>query len=779
MKQRLSFLIVSFLIGNTILGQEYMQNIKGRVIDADTHQPLPGVNVVLLETSPPVGTVTDMDGNYELHNVPLGRQSLQFSFMGFEPAIFSELEIRSGRVFVLNVTLKESFQQLNEVTITPQFRKDKAQNSMATLSARSFSVEEASRYAGGWNDPSRLAGSFAGVSMAEGVNDNAIVIRGNAPKGILWRLEDVEIPAPNHLNGVNNGGGIETVFSVNMLDNSDFYTGAFPAEYANAMSGVFDMKFRNGSNERLQSTLQVGSQGIDISAEGPFKANGEATFLFNYRYSTMGLVGELLDGNFGLPTYQDLSYKIHLPTQKSGDFSIWGIAGLSSVSFDPDDDMSTWTNTFDNSQYSTGSDIVATGISHQINAGEKTYVKSSVSMSYDQFTMKSNQWQRDGSIIPLADHNEENTRLILSSYINHKFGNRHTNRTGVRYIKTHYSILVNGNPNATDGSGLIQVANQNGNSNQMQFFTQSKWRVASTFDVVAGLTASHVDTNNEFIPEPRVSAIWRFRPQHSISLAYGKHSRPEPLRFYEAQNGQNQLLNPDLKITKSNHFVLGYDYRINSNMKLKIEGYYQQIYDVPVIAGTSYSLLNYQWDDYFEEALVNDGTGSNIGVDLTVERYMKQGYYYMMTASFFDSKYKGGDGKERNTSYNRNFVINVLGGKEWTVRTNNTLAINGKVAFMGGNSFTPPNQQASQENEMVILDESRAYEWQEDSKLFIDLGFSYKINRKKTAQVLTLQAKNLLAQKEMFGWAYDFKQEKVVEHGLAMVYPYFTYRIEL
>nr|WP_321406271.1 TonB-dependent receptor [uncultured Carboxylicivirga sp.] len=778
MKKILLLVAAIILLMEVSIGQSLSQTIKGRVLDADTHQPLPGVNVILSDSNPPIGTITDTEGNYELTNIPIGRQSLQFSFMGYEPAKFSELEIGSGRVFILNVKMKESFQQLNEITIKPEFRKDKAQNNMATLSARSFSVEEATRYAGGWNDPSRLAGSFAGVTMAEGVNDNAIVIRGNAPKGILWRLEDVEIPAPNHLNGVNNGGGIETVFSVNMLDNSDFYTGAFPAEYSNAMSGIFDMKFRNGSNEKLQSTFQVGSQGIDISVEGPFKKNGDATFLFNYRYSTMGLIGEFLDGNFGLPTYQDLSFKVHLPTQHAGEFSIWGIGGISSVSFDPDDDMSSWTNTFDNNQYSTGSDIAASGFSHLINTGSKTFIKSTVAVSYDQFRMESNQWQRDGNIVPLADHNEDNTRLLLSSYINHKFGNRHTNRTGIRYNQTHYSILVNGNPDPMDGSTLIRIADQSGNIGQTQIFTQSKWRITSTLDFIGGITASHFDINNELIVEPRISTIWRYLPQHSISLAYGKHSRPEPLRFYEAQSSSGEALNTDLKVTKANHFVLGYDFRINSNLKLKIEGYYQQLYDVPVIDGSSYSILNYKWDDYFEDALVNKGSGSNTGIDITLERFMKQGTYYMMTASFFDSKYVGGDKIERSTSFNRNYVINFLGGKEWKVGLNNSFGLNTKIAFMGGNRFTPADQEASRQNEMVILEESRAFEWQEDPKLFIDLSLNYKINGKKKAQVLMIQAKNLLAQKEMFGWAYDFEKQKVIEHGMAMVYPYFTYRIE-
>ncbi len=766
-------------VAQVIMAQQApVQNIKGRVIDMDTHQSIPGVNVYIMGSNPPIGTTTDMDGYYVLEGVVVGRYSIQFSFMGYDAAMFNEIVVGAGKELELNVELKESFQQLDEVVVKPGFRKDKAQNDMATLSARSFSVEEAMRYAGGWNDPSRLAGSFAGVSMAEGVNDNAIVIRGNAPKGIEWRLEGIEIPAPNHLNGVNNGGGIETVFSVNMLANSDFFTGAFPAEYGNAMSGAFDMKFRNGNSNKRESTFQVGSQGIDISSEGPLKKGSNASYLFNYRYSTMGLIGQLMDGNFGMPEYQDLSYKFYLPTQKAGTFSIWGIGGLSSVAFDPDEDPDEWTNSFDNNKYKTGSDIAATGITHQINVGRKSYLKTSVAFTYDQFEMVSDQIQRDNSVIPLANHQEENKNINLHSYLNHKFGNKHTNKTGVKLNARHYNLDIKGNPNPGEDEELIAIANQSGSANQYQFYSQSKFRLAPTFDINAGINVSYLQMNEEVVPEPRLGLSWRFLPKHSFNVAYGKHSRVEPIRFYQAMDEQNNWLNPDLEVTKAHHYVFAYDYRINENMKLKIEPYYQSLYDVPVVDGSSISLINYTWDMYFEDALNNSGTGTNVGVDITLERYMKNGLYYMFTGSVFDSKYVGGDGVERNTSYNRNYVLNLLGGKEWTVRDKNTFGINTKISFMGGNRFTPADQEASKENEMVVLDESRAYEWQENDKLFVDLAFNYRINKAKSAHILSLQVKNALMQSEMFGWAYDFEQEKVVEHGLTMMYPYFTYRIE-
>ena len=758
--------------------QEPTQNIKGRVVDSDTHLPLPGVNVIIPGSDPLIGTTTNAEGYYILQNVPVGRYSLQFSFVGYEPALFREINVGSAKEVVINVALKEKFRQLNEVVVKPTFRKDKPLNSMATVSARSFSIEEASRYAGGWNDPSRLAGLFAGVTMAEGINDNAIVIRGNAPKGILWRVEGVEIPAPNHLNGVNNGGGIETVFSANILDNSDFLTGAFPAEYGNALSGAFDINFRNGNNTRRESSFQIGSQGIDISSEGPLNSRHNSSYLFNYRYSTMGLVGHLIANDFGLPAYQDLNFKFFMPTPKTGTFSIWGIGGLSQVSFDPKDDPNEWTNTFDNNQYDTGSDIGAVGVSHQITLKHTGYLKSSMAASYDRFKMESVQMQRDGTTIPLADHRESNTRLIFNTSLNSRISKHLTGKAGLNITSLQYNLNIKGNTDPETENTLKLISNQSGQTTYARAFTQMKWRVTPNLTFNSGISLSYFDLNHEWIPEPRVALSWKLSPKISLQMAYGKHSRLEPLRFYETQNNRGEALNPDLEVTKAEHYVFSLDYLIQDNLKLKIEPYYQSLFDVPVIDGTSESLINYTWDMYFQDPLVNTGTGTNQGVDITLERYLKNGYYYMFTGTLFDSRYKGGDGIERNTSFNRRFVFNLLGGYEWSIRKNNILGINGKISWMGGNRFTPPDQESSRLHEMVILDESKAFEWQESNKIFVDIAFSYRINRKRKAHIFSLQCKNALMQSEMFGWAYDFEKQKVVEHGITMIYPYFTYRVE-
>lgn len=250
------------------------------------------------DTEPLRGTTADIHGNFRFEAVSVGRRNFKVIHLGYQPLTISEVMVGSGKEIVLNIKLEESPLVLNEVIVRPNSTKDRPVNKMAIVSARTFSVEETSRYAGGMDDPARLASAFAGVSTTQ-TTSNAIIIRGNSPRGVLWRFEGVDIPAAFHFPNVDFiGGGGFTVLSNQMLRNSDFFTGAFPAEYGNALSGVFDIRMRTGNSEKREYTAQINMLGSDVSAEGPFKKGCSSTYLFNYRYSTLGLVGSVLTNEY-------------------------------------------------------------------------------------------------------------------------------------------------------------------------------------------------------------------------------------------------------------------------------------------------------------------------------------------------------------------------------------------------------------------------------------------------------------------------------------------------
>ena len=314
--------LITTLLCISILGfaQTLTQTIKGQVTDEQSRTPLIGVTVVVAGTNPPLGGITDADGYFRIDNVPIGRQSLNVSMIGYESAVLSELLVGSGKELVLNIPLTESLIQMEEVVITADSEeKGQPRNELATISAISLSVEQTSRFAATFDDPARAALTYAGVQTGGDDLLNEIVIRGNSPKGILWRMEGVEIPNPNHFTSIGSSAGGISMLSSNVLANSDFFTGAFPAQYGNATSGIFDLSLRKGNFDEYEHAFQAGLLGITASSEGPLSKNGRGSYLANYRYSTLAMLTGLgLDilGEREEIVFQDLSYKVHLPTKK-------------------------------------------------------------------------------------------------------------------------------------------------------------------------------------------------------------------------------------------------------------------------------------------------------------------------------------------------------------------------------------------------------------------------------------------------------------------------------
>ena len=324
MKSLFKFLLI-FFTGLSLQAQEITQTIRGTVTDAATQQPIPGAAVILFGSNPIKGFMTDIDGNFRLENVSVGRPIVQISMVGYAPLKLSNLVLTSSKELILNISLEATFIQGNTVEIVAKIDKDKPLNELSSVSTRTFSVDEAQRYAGSFGDPARLSTSFAGV-VAGNDQRNDIVVRGNSPLGVLWRLEGIDIPSPSHYSGSGTSGGAVSILNTNVLSNSDFSTGAFAAEYGNATSAAFDVKMRKGNNERHEFTGQVGFNGFEAGAEGPLSSNKKSSYLINYRYSTLGALNavglEFVEG--GVPQYQDLSFKLDFQ-HKNGKTSLFGI----------------------------------------------------------------------------------------------------------------------------------------------------------------------------------------------------------------------------------------------------------------------------------------------------------------------------------------------------------------------------------------------------------------------------------------------------------------------
>ncbi len=768
------------LISLNLSAQDLTQTIKGKIVDIDLQIPLPGATVVIIGSDPLIGVTTDMDGYFRLENVPLGRYNIQISYIGYELAVISELEVGSGKEVVLNIGLKESSVNLDEVVIKANQDKKEPLNSMAIISGRQINMEEARRFAGGFDDPAHLASSYAGV--AENMNSNGIVIRGNAPKGLLWRMEGLEISNPSHFaNMTSFGGGGITALSSQMLASSDFYTSAFPAEYGNALSGVFDIKLRSGNRDKREHAAQVGIMGIDVSSEGPYKKGKGSAYLFNYRYSLFALLEPIMPENAGLIKYQDFNFKTDLPTKNAGMFSIWGIASTDYSGARVTKDMKDWEYELDQVEGDARTYMGALGVTHKLIIGKRSLLNSSVALSGNGLTWDFQKMDNQKQLHPYQNIENYSWKYSLSSYLNHKFSPKHTNRTGVTVHLINYDMLIQEAPVFTQD--LVSVVDDKGSSELIQAFSQSRFDLSEKVTINAGIHVQYFTLNDHYSIEPRLGLRWNFKSSHTLSFGYGDHSRLEMLFLYLGQqpslNGYVQP-NRDLDFTKSHHFVAGYDLTINENLNFRAEAFYQRLYSVPVKPGTSYSMMNVDQNWFISDSLTNDGTGENYGLDLTLERYMNKGYYYMVTASVFQAKYTGGDNIYRSSRYDKGYVINLLGGKEWKVgrgNKNNTIGVNGKFSILGGDRISPVDEEATYLAKEVIYDESRAFEDSKPNVYYLHFSLNYRKNKKKHASIWSFQILNALGSPEFFGYKYNYKYDRIDKDQQTIIMPNISYKI--
>ena len=782
MKMITPFLMVSLLAFHSFMleAQTPTQTVRGKVTDTDSKTGLPGANIILLNSVPLTGTTTDADGNFVLEKVTVGRHSFQVSYIGYKSSIRPEIMVSSGKEVFLSFSLEEEVLSAREVEIKASIDKDKPINSMAMISARSFSVEESRRYAGSADDPMRAVSNFAGVAASADVNSNQIVIRGNSPKGVLWRMDGVDIPNPNHYAYVGTSGGGLTMFSSQVLNNSDFYTAAFPAEYGNALSGVFDMRYRNGNSSKHEFAIQVGIQGLDVSAEGPISRNQQSSYLFNYRYSILGFL-QYIDPAMKnkIPSYQDLSFKINLPAKKAGTFALIGIGGISRSKFLPEEDSTTWVTLEDRTQSLLNNNMGALALTHQLAISRRCYLRSYLSGTYNSISFQNSYLTSGYAIQPQQDVEQDNYRFSASTLLNLKIGQRHTNRTGATFTRLFYnSDLQAINP----FTGLYgQVYKGKANTDLIQAFSESKVDLSSKISLNAGLHFQYFLLNRHYAIEPRLAIQWQLSPRQSVGLGYGKHSQTEDIGVYLT----DVVITPEMKVqpnrqldfSRSHHFVLSYNFLIRPELRFKAEAYFQYLFEIPVMPESYYSLINSS-GGFYNDTLVNGGTGHNLGLDLTFEKFLTHQFYYLVTVSLFDSKYKGGDGIERNTKFNANFVVNLTGGKEWTIRGKNILGLNLKTSVTGGEWYVPVDQGASINQHREVLDEQGAYTKQLPAFCYVDLTLTYRTNHRKFSGIWAIQVKNLLNQKPVTGYIYnDFNQsvEPIVSMGIL---PFISYKIE-
>ena len=777
--------LVNLAFSIPTFAQTITQTIRGNVVDKISQSPLPGVIITLLNSSPIKGCSTDSEGNFKLNEVAIGKQSLRVSFLGYKELVLQNLVVNSGKELVITVQLEEDSKAIQEFVVSEKVEKNKALNPMSTVSTRTFSVEETQKFAAAVNDPARMATSFAGVTQGPDGN-NHISIRGNSPNGLLWRMEGVEIPNPNHFSSVGTSGGGISILSAQLLGNSDFSTGAFAAEYGNALSGVFDLKLRKGNNEKREYTFQLGLLGVDAASEGPIKAGYEGSYLVNYRYSTLNLLSKIgVPIDDGSTNFQDLSFNVSLPTKKVGNFSVFGFGGLSYQRTNAKKDTAKWSeDSF--TQYNSNfySNTGAVGITHTKLYNNQSYLKTILAFSGSQNASKYDKLQED--FVNLTTEQEEKyfqNKITLSSSYTKKISAKSNVRTGIIANQLAYNLELK---DKKDTSELITRIHVKGATQTFQAFFQWNYKLSNQLTTNLGLHYNQLLLNNSNSIEPRASLKYDVNANQNITLGYGLHSQLQPIGVYfaQSQSEDGRILTPNknLALSKAHHIVMGYDVNINSFSHIKAEIYYQHLFSLPISKDTSstYSIVN-STDGYTADELVNNGLGKNYGLELTYERFLHKNLYYLLSASLYDSKYKAADGVWYDTRFNTNYTFSFTGGKEWTLsekRKSRVIGFNLKALYVGGFRYTPIDLNASVSKGETVVDDNQTFKEKNPDYYRLDIRVSVKRNYKKLTSTVALDIQNTTNRRNVGGQYFNSKTGEINYWYQTPLIPILSYRLE-
>jgi CarboxypepD_reg-like domain len=746
------------VISSMVMAQN--QSIRGKIKDLDSGYPLVGVNVIVLDTDPIQGATTDIDGNYVITNVSVGRISLKFSFIGYKEIVLYDQLLERGKELFLNVTLEEEVTSMNEVVVTVDRGPTILNNDAAVVATRAFDVQETRRYAGSRNDIARMASNYAGVANADDAR-NDIVVRGNSPSSLLWRLEGIDIPSPNHFNAFGTSGGPVGILNNNNLANSDFFTSAFPADYGNSVSGVFDLQLRKGNGFKGEYMGQIGFNGFELGAEGPLSKKSRASYMANYRYSTLG-VFKALGVDFGtgtaVPEYQDLTFAIDLPSNKIGSIKIFGMGGVSNIRFESATDNDEQGSLYTTADLTNDARVGVIGVRHQYYFNPKTNISTTIAASQQYTGVIIDSVQNNPTSARQNDIISDNTlnKYSLHTSLSSKLSAQHKLTTGIMLDNMHGNFQDSLLTSSGDWFKFSDVQNS---SWLTQVYSIYQWKITGQLKLVAGLHYTMLSLNNSSALEPRLGLTFTRSNVGTFGIGYGLHSSMQPMNVYGARFQSDPTeTNSNLGFTRSHHFSGEYNKSLTRSLSLKIAGYYQYIFDAPVESTpSSYSMLNFgtSFVNEIRPNLVNSGIGKNYGVEVTLEKYFSKSYYFLFTTSLFQSQYQGSDQVWRNTAFNNKYIVNVLGGKEFKIGKSGVMSVDIKLTSSGGRYTTPIDLDASRQEGKAIYLDAQAFTKRYNNYFRTDFKIGYRLDMKRISQEWVLDVQNIFNNENIYEEFYN------------------------
>jgi hypothetical protein len=771
---RVALLIVGVLIGiGHAYAQDFLQHVKGKVVDAASGVPVSELNVKL-EGDETFAGQTDANGIFDIQ-VLVGRYKISFSHTGYETRVM-ELLVIAGKESVINLNLRSSVRELQAVEITS------ASSDVETPGQRSLTIEKTLRIPANFFDPVRVATAYPGV-VAANDQGNSIIVRGNSPNGLLWRLNGLNIVNPNHLSNAGtfsdkpmaNGGGTN-ILSAQMLGKTDFYTGAIPVSQGNTLSGVIDMELRDGNKTKKEYTAQASLIGLDIAAEGPLGKNQQTSFLANYRYSTVGLLSQMgIDFGGESIAFQDLSFHLNTVGKNGGELSFFGFGGMSKNEFDSPA-VAEWEEDKDRFNIDYESATYAVGLNYKQSLGKgKLFVAFGYSSS-DQQRNSSPSMENDPTVAFWMYNDYQLINSAFSSQVKYEMPFSKSLSWEIGVMTDYLSNEITSKEEYGCLSCSFRTTRDLDEKTEgvlLQPFTSLDITLGSLISAKAGIRYVSFSYNNSTSIEPRIQFDINTSSRSSLQLSYSLTSQTQLPQVYAAVG------NHDLGLTKSHHFDMGFNKRFSNDLQIQSTVFFQHLFDVPVESvASNFSVINLL-EGFAPAMLVNAGGGDNYGVDMTVEKQFFRKNYFLIGGSYYESKYAGSNGIWRDSRFNGNYTASVIHGKEWSKpEKRRAIGLNTRILYLGGLRHAPVDVPGSLDASETVYNSGEGFSEQFKDYFRIDLRLSFRKNKPNYTRTFAIDIQNLTSQQNEAFMYYDFHQNKVVTKYQLGIIPVLVYRID-
>lgn len=752
-----------------ILFEVFCQNttVVGSAKDKGTQEPLIGVTIVLENTQPAEGTVTNPDGTFKLVTRP-GSYNITATYVGYQSLTKYNVVLTSGNITTVTFEMNEEPSVLAEVVV--EARKTAEAATVETpLSIQRLTTEEIRSNPGGNFDISRVIQALPGVGGATGSASfrNDIIIRGGAPNENVYYLDGIEIPVINHFSTQGSAGGPQGILNVSFIEDVTLSTSAFEARYDNTLSSVLQFKQRTGNTERIQGNVRLSATELATTLDGPI--GSKTTFLASARRSYLQFLFKLIDLPIR-PNYWDFQYKISHKLNSKTTLSFLGVGAIDRFSFEiprtstPESIYIIRSNPLiEQNSYTTG-----VSLRRLIDRG---YWNLAVSRNYldnrlDKFEDATNPQESERTLKVRSVEAENKMRFDFNKVLD-----------GMKYsagVAVQYAVFRN------NSFSIIQKEIRNADNTVAQpaviydyqsdlalvkggvFFQASKkfGAVTTTAGIRSDLNSFSTNgANPAKTLSPRLALSYALSDQWNINGSVGRYYKI-PVYTILGFKDQEKFVNKSSTYISSSHFVAGVEFLPQANLRFTLEGFYKTYdhYPVSVREGISIANAGVSFGQIGNEATLSIGKGRAYGLELFAQQKLTRNSFFTFSYTLFKSEFTGTDATFRPSSWDNNNLVSAIYGRKFS--KNWELGL--KFRYAGPSPYTPFDLVSSQRNYLTtgsgVLDNNLVNSQRLNSFKQIDVRLDKKWNMNRVTIDIFIDIQNATNFKSTGARQYTFKR---------------------